>query len=106
MLLNLIIEDYSMDLPLDDAELVSLSPLFVKMDLDMDKGVQFGANWIDKPTKEERCQVAAERLLSALHTHNENLAKMMGGYLVKRLTNLKSVHISSNGSPAETTFHY
>jgi len=104
MLLNLIIEDYSMDLSLSPEELVTLAPLFIKMDMDMDKGIQLGATWIDKPDKLQRCQLAADRLLEALQTHNEKLAKMMAGYIVKRKTEVKTVQINSNGMPEETQF--
>ncbi len=104
MLLNLIIENYSMDLPLTEQELITLAPLYVKMDMDMDKGIQLGAHWIDKPNTTERCQMVAERLLEAIQNHNEGLSKMMAGYIIKRYNGVKGVEINSQGLPEETRF--
>jgi hypothetical protein len=104
MQLNLIIDDWSMDLEIPDGYIETMSESFAKMDQDMDKGWQIGQKWTRDPDKTQRCQLVAGKLLTALETDNEPLAVMMGGYIVSRMNGVKRIVIDNTGEPEETSF--
>jgi hypothetical protein len=51
-----------------------------------------------------RCQIAANKLLTALETQNENLAFLMAGYILTRLPGTKTVRVDTSGEIANTEF--
>jgi hypothetical protein len=104
MQLNLIIDDWSMDLEIPDDYLETMSDSFDRMDEDMDRGWQMGQKWVKNPDPRQRCQLVASKLLTALETHNEGLALMMGGYIVSRMKGIRQVIIDNTGEPEETQF--
>ncbi|MBV2121063.1 MAG: hypothetical protein KUF74_06380 [Candidatus Thiodiazotropha sp. (ex Ctena orbiculata)] len=104
MQLNLIIDDWSMNLEIPDGYIDAMNESFEKMDQDMNKGWQIGQRWVKNPDKMQRCQLVAGKLLTALETDNEQLALMMGGYIVSRMQGVKQVVIDNNGEPEETSF--
>ncbi len=77
---------------------------FARMDHDMDRGWQMGQYWIEQPDRVQRCQIAADRLLTALETGNETLALLMAGYILTRLDGVRGVRIDSAGELLETEF--
>lgn len=105
MQLNLIIDDWSMNLEITDEYLEAMGDSFDKLDRDMDQGRRLGQNWIKQPNKIQRCQIAADKLLSALETNNQAMALLMGGYIVSRMDGVKQVVIDNNGEPQETRFN-
>ena len=105
MQLNLIIDDWSMDLEIPEGYLETMRDSFDRMDKDMDKGWQIGPKWVRNPDARQRCQLVAGKLLTALETHNEGLALMMGGYIVSRMKGIKQVIIDNTGEPEETVFN-
>ncbi|MCU7842842.1 MAG: hypothetical protein KZQ93_03285 [Candidatus Thiodiazotropha sp. (ex Monitilora ramsayi)] len=104
MQLNLIIDDWSMDLDIPEGYLETMHESFDKMDKDMDRGWQIGQKWVGDPSSRQRCQLVAGKLLTALETNNEGLALMMGGYIVSRMPSIRQVVIDNTGEPEETTF--
>ena len=104
MQLNLIIDDWSMNLEITDEYLQKMQDSFNKMDQDMDKGRRLGPNFIKQPNPTQRCQIAADKLLSALESNNEAMALLMGGYIVSRMDGVQQVIIDNNGEPQETEF--
>ena len=104
MQLNLIIDDWSMNLEVPEDYLKAMQDSFDRMDKDMDKGWQMGQRWVRDPDRTQRCQLVAGKLLTALETHNENLAMMMGGYILSRMPGTRQVVIDNSGQPEETSF--
>ncbi|MCU7797503.1 MAG: hypothetical protein KZQ75_10265 [Candidatus Thiodiazotropha sp. (ex Myrtea spinifera)] len=104
MQLNLIIDDWSMDLDIPDDYLDSMGESFDRMDKDMDRGWQIGQKWVKNPSPKQRCQLVAGKLLTALETDNENLAMMMGGYILSRMKGIRQVVIDNTGEPEGTAF--
>jgi hypothetical protein len=104
MQLNLIIDNWSMNLEVPEDYLETMVDSFDKMDRDMDKGKRLGQRWIKEPNQKQRCQIAADKLLSALEANNEAMALLMGGYIVSRMGDVKQVIIDNNGEPQETEF--
>ncbi len=104
MQLNLIIDEWSMDLNIPDGYIDSMQESFQQMDKDMDRGWQIGQRWVRDPSPMQRCQLVAGKLLTALETDNENLAMMMGGYILSRMPGTKQIVIDNTGEPEETEF--
>ncbi|MES9898180.1 MAG: hypothetical protein ABW148_04050 [Sedimenticola sp.] len=104
MKLNIIIHDHSMDLEIPDQFIESSSDAFDRLDTQMDKGAQSGQEWIDKPDQHQRCQIAADKLLTALETDNHGLAMISAGYIVSRMPDIKRVRIDTSGEPNGTGF--
>ena len=76
-----------------------------RMDRDMDKGWQLGRRFIEHPGTIERCQIAADRLLTALHTQNEASMSLMSAYILSRLKDVQSVNLNTEGEADETLFY-
>lgn len=104
MQLNLIIDDWSMNLEITDDYLRAMGDSFDKLDRDMDQGRRLGQRFVKDPTQTQRCQIAADKLLSALESNNEGLALLMGGYIASRMDGVNQVIIDNNGEPQETEF--
>ena len=104
MQLNIIVSDYSMNLNIPEAFVEASGEAFDRLDRDMDGGVQIGRDWIDAPDRHQRCQIAADKLLTALETDNENLAMLSAAYTVSRLPGVTRVKIDDSGEIRGTLF--
>jgi hypothetical protein len=104
MELNIIVDDYSMDLNVSQQYLSETRESFDRLDNQMNNGIQLGRNWIENPDLLQRCQSAADKLLTALETHNEGLAMMSAGYILSRMPGTSRVRLDTSGSPEETLF--
>jgi len=102
MNLDVIIGDQTIALTVPDAILHDAGPFFDKMDADMDRGWQISRRWVDHPDVEQRCKVAADRILGAIELDNRKLATMMAGYILGRAPDVSAVDISTNGEIEET----
>lgn len=95
---------YAVDVPpqmLHEAE-----EFFRKMDGDMDRGWQMGPEFIDNPDKVQRCQIAANKLLTSLSAANEQMIMLMAGYILKRLPGVSGVRIDTAGEMLHTEMIY
>ena len=104
MKLNIIIDDHSMDLEIGDDYLKASSDSFSNLDRSMDKGIQLGREWISQPNQEQRCQLAADKLLAAIDSNNEALALLSGGYIISQRPDTQGVKIDTNGEPNQSQF--
>jgi len=101
---NIIVDDYSMNLNIPDELLASSDEAFDRLDRNMDPGVQIGRLWVEHPNSHQRCLVAADKLLTALETHNENLALLSAGYILSRIPGVSRVKIDNSGEMQGTVF--
>ncbi|NKB63841.1 MAG: hypothetical protein GKR95_17570 [Gammaproteobacteria bacterium] len=85
--------------------LMDAEPIFQKMDHDMSRGWQLGRQFVPSPNKLQRCQIAADRLLTALHTENSASMNLMAGFILSRLPGVASVNINDEGETNETMFY-
>jgi hypothetical protein len=93
-------------LEVEPTMLTDAEAFFAKMDRDMDGGWRMGPEWVERPDRVQRCQIAADKLLGALSTANENLALLMAGYILKRLPHVSGVQIDTAGEPLSTAFTF
>lgn len=104
MKLRVIVEDRSKELLIPDWVLTEGRDFFDKMDRDMDQGWQVGPEFIENPNALNRCQIAANKLLIALETQNEDLCNLMAGYILARMPGVEAVNIDTQGEPLLTEF--
>jgi hypothetical protein len=102
MILKAIIDDREYSLNVPQAVIEQGEELFAKLDADMDKGWQMSRDWVEKPDAEQRCQIAADKLLTAIETDNEKLLMLMAAYILHTLPGVKSVNIDVTGDMNET----
>ena len=104
MQLNIIVADYSMNLNIPEKFVEASRESFDRLDREMADGVQMGREWVSEPDEHQRCQVAADKLLTALETDNENLALLSAGYILSRLPGVVRGRIDDSGEMRGTQF--
>ena len=102
MKLNIIVEGRTNGFEVPDNLLIEAKDFFAKLDQDMDKGWQMSRDWVEKPDAEQRCQIAADKILTAIDTGNEKLLMMMTAYILHTMPGVKSVNIDVTGDMNET----
>ncbi|MDT8452048.1 MAG: hypothetical protein RQ936_04790 [Gammaproteobacteria bacterium] len=102
MKLNIIVEGRSNAFEVPDQILFEASDFFAQMNADMDKGWQMSRDWVDNPDAEQRCQIAADKLLTAIETENEKLVMLMAAYILKTMPGVRGVNIDITGDMNET----
>ncbi len=104
MILKVIVDEKTIPIEVPDYMLVEAEEFFNKMDLDMDAGWQMSREWVDNPDNVQRCQIAADKILTSLHSENEKIATLMAAYILKKLPNITSVDIDTEGDITQTSF--
>jgi len=102
MKLNIIVDGRTNGFDVPDNMLVEAKEFFDKLDADMDKGWQMSRDWVENPTPEQRCQIAADKILTAIETDNEKLLMLMAAYILRTLPGVKSINIDVTGDMNET----
>lgn len=102
MRLNVFVEEESYPLEIPDRLLDEASDFFAKMDRDMDQGWQMSRDYVDRPDQTQRCQIVADRLLTALVNGNGQTAILMAAYILKRMPGITGVQIDSEGDMTNT----
>ena len=105
MQLCIIVEDRQKVVQLDPSLIDKASQILEKMDRDMDSGWQFGRRYLEYPGVMERCQIAADRILTAMHNDNEATVSLMAAYILTRLPEAAAVSIDTAGEPENTVFY-
>ncbi len=97
MILNIYVDDsaYAIEVPTDMMQ--EGEEFFARMDRDMDRGWQMSRTYVERPNTVQRCQIAADKILTALHTGNQKLALLMAGYVLSRVPGVQGVRIDTNG---------
>lgn len=100
--LKVIIETNTFSITIPDDVTQGGETFFTKMDEDMGKGWQMDRQWVEAPTVQQRCQIAASRIADAIESGNETMAYLMAGYIVNRMPSVKEVHVDTEGEMTET----
>lgn len=101
MRLNVVIDDQTYPIEVPQYIVEEAEDFFATLDRDMDKGYQMSRVWVDNPDRMQRCQIAADRILDAIHRENEQLGVMMAAYILARMPGVTEVHLSSEGDMLE-----
>lgn len=102
MKLNIIVDGRANAFEVPDELLNDASDFFDQMNADMDKGWQMSRDWVDSPNAEQRCQIAADKILGAIETENEKLLMLMAAFILKTMPGVSGVHIDITGDMNET----
>lgn len=106
MNLNITIDQEPFTLEVSDGILQEAQAFIKDMDLDLNKGIQLGRHWIDEPSDEQRCQIAANKIVNAMHQENIRMVYLMSAYILSKLPNVKMVTINSDYEIDEIDFMY
>jgi len=104
MILKAIIDDREYSLNVPETVLVQGEEYFSRLDADMDQGWQMSREWVQHPNQVERCQIVADKLLTALENENQKLGMLMAGYILSRMPDVDTVEIDINGEIQNTQF--
>ena len=102
MKLNIIVDGRTNAFDVPDSLLTEATEFFEKMDADMDKGWQMSRDWVDCPNAEQRCQIAADKILTAIENDNEKLLMMMAAYILRTMPGVTGINIDVTGDMNET----
>ncbi len=102
MILKVIINEQTYPIEVPREMLEEAEGIFRKMDADMDRGWQMSRQWVQAPDPMQRCQIAADRLLTAIENENRNLCTMMAAYILKRMPGVDAVDIDTSGDMTQT----
>jgi hypothetical protein len=100
------VDERSLEVSVPDDMLADAQAFYQKMDRDMDGGWQMGPEFVENPDRVQRCQIAANKLLTSLSAANEMMATLMAGYILSRLPNVRGVEIDTGGEMLNTRFLY
>lgn len=104
MLLNIAVDGQNVDINVPDSMLSEAREFFQKMDDDLDQGHQMGRFWVENPNPEQRCQIAADKLVTAIENENRNMATMMSAYILSKAPHIESVVVDSGDEIQEIYF--
>lgn len=106
MFLKAIVDEQVYTLNVPDQILRQGAGFFDQLDRDMDEGWQMSREWVETPDRLQRCQIVADKLLSALEKENERLGMMMAGYILSRLPNVDAVEFDLQGEIQNNQFRF
>ena len=102
MKLNIIVDGRTNAFEVPDNLLVEAEEFFDKLDADMNNGWQMSRDWVEMPNPEQRCQIAADKILTAIDTDNEKMLMLMAAYILRTMPGVKTVTIDNTGDMNET----
>jgi len=105
MILKAIIDDQVYELNVPAALIEEARPFFEQMDRDMDQGWQMSREWVPNPDRLQRCQIVADKLLTALENENGRLGRLMAAYILRALPGVESVELDIQGEIQNNSFN-
>jgi hypothetical protein len=104
--LNVTLADKAFAVELPEAALQAAEEFYRKMDRDMDRGWQMSREFVEHPDVTQRCQIAANRLMTSMSGGNTTMVELMAGYILTRLPGVTGVDIDTAGEMSETEFSF
>jgi hypothetical protein len=101
MKLIVFIDEEQHDIDVPDFILKEARDYFDMMDKDMDQGYQMSRNWVDNPDLFQRCQIAGDKILTAIQTENRETSALMAGHILSRVPQAKKLFLTQNGNMTE-----
>ncbi len=106
MQLNFTIDQESFTLDVPEGIMQEAQEFISDTDLEFNKGLQLGRHWIDQPSDEQRCQLAANKIVNAMHQENIRMVYLMSAYILAKLPGVKMVTVNSDYEVDEIDFLY
>ena len=106
MNLNVYVGEELRKVEVPDDLIFEAEELLQKMDADMNKGWQMSRIWVDDLNQLQRCQVVADRMLTALEGDNFASASLMAAYIISRMPGIQTVHLDTDGDMTQTELEF
>jgi hypothetical protein len=97
MQLRIQINDTTRDIDVPQFVLDEGEDFFAQIDADLDRGYQMSRVWVDRPSHEQRCQIVADKILTALSNGNQKSGTLMAAYILKRMPQVREIHLNTEG---------
>jgi len=97
MILKVTIDEKTFPLELDQSMISSAQDMFAKMDTDMDQGWQMSRTWVEAPNDMQRCQIAADKMLTAIQQEKTATVGLMAAYIMHKIPGVQAVDIDTSG---------
>ena len=97
MILKVTIDEKTYPLELEADMIASGKDMFVKMDADMDQGWQMSRTWIETPNDAQRCQIVADKMLTAIQQEKTATVGLMAAYILNKMPGIQAVDIDTSG---------
>lgn len=106
MVLKITISGKAYPVEVPESLLKEAQDFFRKLDRDMDRGYQMSRQWIEKPNVEQRCQIVADRILTAMHKKNRAMVGLGSAYILQQMPGVRHVRINTSGDITQTLFEF
>ena len=97
MILKVTIDEKTFPLEVEDEMIQSATDMFNKMDRDMDRGWQMSRIWVDEPNDVQRCQIVADKMLTAVQQERSATVGLMAAYIMNKMPGVTAVDIDTSG---------
>jgi len=97
MRINVEIDDKSYPLDVPETLSIEATDFFEKMDADMNCGWQMSRWWVPDPDSHQRCQIAADKLLTAMQKDNLQMAQLMCAYILNNKPGTRRIRLNVDG---------
>ena len=97
MILKVTIDEKTFPLELEEDMISSGGKMFAKMDADMDQGWQMSRTWVESPNDVQRCQIAADKMLTAIQQEKTATVGLMAAYILNKMPGVQAVDIDTSG---------
>ena len=104
MQFNITIDQSPFALEVADGIMQEAKEFIADMDAELDKGIQLGRHWLDSPSDEQKCQIAANKVVNAMHQENIRMVYLMAAYILTKKPDLKMVTVNSDYEIDEIDF--
>ena len=101
MILKVFLEDQTYPVKVPDYIVNEAEDFFSILDSDMDKGWQMSQFWVEDPDQNQRCQIAADKILTALNNDDQKTGVMFSAYILNRMPGTTELHLSLSGDMNE-----
>jgi hypothetical protein len=101
MILKVFLEEQTYPIEIPDYIVSEAEEFFSILDSDMDRGWQMSQHWVDEPDAYQRCQIVADKLLTALHNDEQKTGVMLSAYILNRRPGTRELHLSTSGDMNE-----
>ena len=97
MILKVTIDEKTFPLEVDEEMMQRADNAFKKMDDDMSQGWQMSRVWVENPSDLQRCQIAADKMLTAIQQENKATVGLMAAYIMRKLPGITAIDIDTSG---------
>lgn len=97
MILKVTIDEKTFPLELEEDMISSAQDMFTKMDADMDQGWQMSRSWAEAPNDLQRCQIVADKMLTAIQQEKTATVGLMAAYIMNKMPEVQAVDIDTSG---------